>query len=78
MASIDFPVEHIHAIAASAVAACVALNVAVHCCTPYLWPGYRAASYKTKLAWCNRIVSAVHVSQAFPMQRPERELSSYQ
>ena len=63
MAAVNFPVHRMHAIAAGSAAACVALNVAVHLCTPFLWSGYRGASYKTKLAWCNRIVSAVHVSQ---------------
>ena len=62
----SFPVERMHAIAAASAATCVALNVAVHLCTPFLWPGYRGASYKTKLAWCNRIVSAVHVSPDTP------------
>ncbi len=61
MESVHFPVHRMHAIAAGSAAACVALNIAVHLCTPLLWSGYRGASYRSKLAWCNRIVSAVHV-----------------
>lgn len=61
---VTFPVDRMHAIAAGSAAACVALSIAVHLCTPFLWSGYQGASYKTKLAWCNRIVSAVHVSKS--------------
>ena len=71
MTSVNFPVHRMHAIAAGSAAACVALNIAVHFCTPFFWSGYLGASYKTKLAWCNRIVSAVHVSQEFSLQRHE-------
>lgn len=68
MALDSFPVERMHAIAAGSAAACVVLNVVVHLCTPCIWPGYRAASIKTKLAWCNRVVSAIHVGTQIPMQ----------
>ena len=63
LTQLSFPVDRVHAIAAGSAAACVALSIAVHLCTPLLWSGYQGASYKTKLAWCNRVVSAVHVRQ---------------
>ena len=41
-----------------------AVTLLAHVVTQRTWSGYRHLSRRDKLAWCNRIASAVHVSLA--------------
>ncbi len=76
MALVSFLVDLIHPVVPGSGVECVVLNVVVHLYTPRVWPGYRAASIKTKLAWCSRVVSAIHVGAEIPVQNVagERQL----
>ena len=38
------------------------MTLLAHTITSSMWGGYKQLKYKHKLAWCNRIASALHVS----------------
>lgn len=61
MVTADFPVERVHAVAAVSAATWAAVCVAAHFATPRLWRGYEGLPRRKRLAWCNRIASALHV-----------------
>lgn len=61
MVTADFPLERVHALAAASAAVWASVCVAAHLVTPQLWAGYQTLSARERLAWCNRIASALHV-----------------
>lgn len=62
MVTADFPLERVHAVAAASAATWAAVCAAAHFATPRLfWRGYARLSHCKRLAWCNRVASALHV-----------------
>ena len=62
MGSLESSPHYIHTLAACSCGTWVAVAVGAHLLTPLTWHGYRQLKCKDKLAWCNRIASASHVS----------------
>ena len=48
-------------VAAITTSICLLATIAVHYCTPLLWPRYLRLPRKKQVDWCNRMVSAAHV-----------------
>ena len=64
MVTSDFPLERVHGVALASAATWAAVCATAHCATPCLWRGYTRLPVRKRLAWCNRIASALHVRPA--------------
>ena len=61
MVTADFPLERVNAVAAASAVTWAGVCAATHFATPCLWRGYGNLPRRKRLAWCNRIASALHV-----------------
>ncbi|KAK9828043.1 hypothetical protein WJX81_004344 [Elliptochloris bilobata] len=62
MVTADFPLERVHAVALASAAVWAGVCAAAHFITLRLWPGYLRLAGNERLAWCNRIASALHAA----------------